>query len=107
VTLHVRSSCYQVSNHFKNLLAHFIVDFKPLHILCITFSNVYYELLVFIGFFDEKIKSIGVQNVYFPMFVSKAALEREKTHIADFAPEVVINFNKFMLSPCTLHRLLG
>jgi bifunctional glutamyl/prolyl-tRNA synthetase len=31
---------------------------------------------------------MGVQNCYFPIFVSKAALEREKDHIADFAPEV-------------------
>ena len=40
------------------------------------------------AFFDGLIKSIGVENVYFPMFVSRAALEREKEHIADFAPEV-------------------
>ncbi|XP_063299887.1 bifunctional glutamate/proline--tRNA ligase isoform X2 [Pelobates fuscus] len=39
-------------------------------------------------FFDREIKKIGVENCYFPMFVSQAALEREKTHIADFAPEV-------------------
>lgn len=41
-----------------------------------------------IAFFDKGIKKLDVENVYFPMFVSKAALEREKTHIADFAPEV-------------------
>ena len=40
------------------------------------------------GFFDAKIKSLGVENCYFPMFISKNALETEKTHIADFAPEV-------------------
>ena len=40
------------------------------------------------GFFDGEIKKLGVENVYFPMFVSQAALEKEKTHIADFAPEV-------------------
>jgi bifunctional glutamyl/prolyl-tRNA synthetase len=40
------------------------------------------------GFFDAEIKKLGVENVYFPIFVSKSALEREKTHIADFAPEV-------------------
>ena len=40
------------------------------------------------SFFDAKIKSLGVENCYFPMFISKAALETEKTHIADFAPEV-------------------
>lgn len=39
-------------------------------------------------YMDERIKSLGVENCYFPMFVSQAALEKEKTHIADFAPEV-------------------
>lgn len=29
-----------------------------------------------------------MENVYFPMFVSQKALEKEKEHIADFAPEV-------------------
>ena len=29
-----------------------------------------------------------MENVYFPMFVSKNALEKEKEHVADFAPEV-------------------
>ncbi|KAM5163294.1 bifunctional glutamate/proline--tRNA ligase isoform 4-T4 [Mantella aurantiaca] len=40
------------------------------------------------NFFDTGIKKLGVENCYFPMFVSQAALEKEKTHIADFAPEV-------------------
>ncbi|XP_039557979.1 bifunctional glutamate/proline--tRNA ligase isoform X2 [Passer montanus] len=39
-------------------------------------------------FFDAEIKKLGVENCYFPMFVSQAALETEKSHIADFAPEV-------------------
>ncbi|XP_022913832.2 bifunctional glutamate/proline--tRNA ligase [Onthophagus taurus] len=38
--------------------------------------------------FDAQIKKLGVQNCYFPMFVSQSVLEKEKTHIADFAPEV-------------------
>uniref|UniRef100_A0A2C9KCV6 Bifunctional glutamate/proline--tRNA ligase n=1 Tax=Biomphalaria glabrata TaxID=6526 RepID=A0A2C9KCV6_BIOGL len=38
--------------------------------------------------FDTAIKKMGVENCYFPMFVSHSALEKEKTHIADFAPEV-------------------
>ena len=41
-----------------------------------------------VSFFDGKIKSVGVENCYFPMFVTQAALEKEKAHIADFAPEV-------------------
>ncbi|CEF67953.1 Bifunctional glutamate/proline--tRNA ligase [Strongyloides ratti] len=40
------------------------------------------------AFFDGEIKKIGVKNCYFPMFVSAAVLEKEKDHIADFAPEV-------------------
>ncbi|KAM5238586.1 bifunctional glutamate/proline--tRNA ligase isoform 2-T2 [Ctenodactylus gundi] len=39
-------------------------------------------------FFDAEIKKLGVENCYFPIFVSQNALEKEKTHIADFAPEV-------------------
>lgn len=40
------------------------------------------------AFLDGEIKKLGVENCYFPMFVSQEALEREKEHIADFAPEV-------------------
>ena len=40
------------------------------------------------GFFDGEIKKLGVEDSYFPMFVSQAALEKEKDHIADFSPEV-------------------
>ncbi|XP_005182957.1 bifunctional glutamate/proline--tRNA ligase [Musca domestica] len=38
--------------------------------------------------FDAQITQMGVKECYFPIFVSRAALEKEKTHIADFAPEV-------------------
>ncbi|XP_058813875.1 bifunctional glutamate/proline--tRNA ligase [Topomyia yanbarensis] len=40
------------------------------------------------AWFDAEITRMGVKECYFPIFVSRAALEREKTHIADFAPEV-------------------
>lgn len=50
-------------------------------------------------FFDREIKKIGVENTYFPMFVSHQALEREKTHIADFAPEVLWNTLKYNKAP--------
>jgi len=39
-------------------------------------------------YIDEFIKSEGVENCYFPIFVSKEVLEKEKDHIADFSPEV-------------------
>ena len=41
-----------------------------------------------IAWFDDEIKKLGVQDCYFPMFVSKARLEKEKDHIEGFAPEV-------------------
>ncbi|KAL0958476.1 hypothetical protein HGRIS_000615 [Hohenbuehelia grisea] len=38
--------------------------------------------------FNREIKLLGVQNSYFPMFVSSKVLEREKDHIEGFAVEV-------------------
>ncbi|KAG0140623.1 hypothetical protein CROQUDRAFT_52934 [Cronartium quercuum f. sp. fusiforme G11] len=40
------------------------------------------------SWFDQRIKALGVENAYFPMFVSSRVLEREKDHIEGFAPEV-------------------
>ncbi|KRX87919.1 Bifunctional glutamate/proline--tRNA ligase [Trichinella pseudospiralis] len=40
------------------------------------------------AWFDRQIKLMDVTNCYFPMFVSQAALEREKSHVAGFSPEV-------------------
>ena len=39
-------------------------------------------------FFDTEIMKLGIENCYFPMFVSESRLEAEKDHIEDFAPEV-------------------
>lgn len=39
-------------------------------------------------FLDAKIKSAGVENAYFPLFVSQKNLCAEEDHIDDFAPEV-------------------
>jgi prolyl-tRNA synthetase len=38
--------------------------------------------------FDDRIKELGVQNSYFPLFVSERALNTEKDHVQGFAPEV-------------------
>lgn len=40
------------------------------------------------NFLDPRFKLNGVSNCYFPMFVSEAALSKEKAHIEGFAPEV-------------------
>ncbi|KEG15144.1 prolyl-tRNA synthetase [Trypanosoma grayi] len=39
-------------------------------------------------FLGGRIEQMGVEDCYFPMFVSKTCLEREKDHIEGFAPEV-------------------
>ncbi|KAK7514492.1 hypothetical protein IWZ03DRAFT_415897 [Phyllosticta citriasiana] len=40
------------------------------------------------GWFNTRIKSIGVRNCYFPIFISQDNLQREKEHIEGFAAEV-------------------
>ncbi|RKP14286.1 prolyl-tRNA synthetase [Piptocephalis cylindrospora] len=47
--------------------------------------NVWREIT---NFFDEAILEMGIEDTYFPMFVSNKVLEREKDHIEGFAPEV-------------------
>src|SRR6218665_3458008 len=54
--------------------------------------------------FDDEIKKMGFQNCYFPMFVSHAALETEKEHIEDFAPEV--NTCSLSVCVCVLARVV-
>lgn len=38
--------------------------------------------------FDDKIKNLGVQNAYFPLFITEDVLNTEKDHVEGFAPEV-------------------
>eukprot|EP00899_Mesostigma_viride_P014660 jgi/Mesvir1/23195/Mv22659-RA.1 len=40
------------------------------------------------AFLDGEIKKLGVENAYFPLFVSERALTAEKDHVEGFAPEV-------------------
>lgn len=37
---------------------------------------------------DERFKKTGHQNVYMPMFIPESLLQKEKDHVAGFAPEV-------------------
>jgi prolyl-tRNA synthetase len=39
---------------------------------------------------DEKFKSTGVQNAYFPMLIPERLLKREESHVEGFAPEVAV-----------------
>lgn len=38
--------------------------------------------------FTAEIEKLGVQEYYFPMLVTKTALEKEKTHLENFSPEL-------------------
>lgn len=40
------------------------------------------------NWFDSKIKESGVQNAYFPLFITEDVLMTEKEHVEGFAPEV-------------------
>ena len=39
-------------------------------------------------FFTAEIEKLGVEEAYFPLFISQSALQREKDHVEGFAPEV-------------------
>lgn len=39
---------------------------------------------------DEKFKSTGVENAYFPMLIPERLLKREENHVEGFAPEVAV-----------------
>jgi prolyl-tRNA synthetase len=40
--------------------------------------------------FNKLIKAGGVENAYFPLFIPMSFLEKEKTHVAGFSPELAI-----------------
>ncbi|XP_012532883.1 bifunctional glutamate/proline--tRNA ligase [Monomorium pharaonis] len=39
-------------------------------------------------YIEDNIKKMGVEECYFPIFVTRNVLEKEKAHVEDFAPEV-------------------
>jgi len=39
---------------------------------------------------DARIKELGVQNVYFPLFIPESVIQKEKDHIEGFAPECAV-----------------
>lgn len=56
------------------------------------------------GWFDSEIKSLGVKNSYFPVFVSRSSLEREEDHVEGFAPEVRACSTDGRLAACARPR---
>jgi len=39
---------------------------------------------------DAKLKELGVQNAYFPLFIPERLLKKEESHVEGFAPEVAV-----------------
>ncbi len=39
---------------------------------------------------NRRIKALGVQNVYFPMFIPESMIAKEKDHVEGFAPECAV-----------------
>ncbi|KAG1147035.1 hypothetical protein G6F37_004337 [Rhizopus arrhizus] len=60
-------------------------DVSGCYILRPLAYNVWKEIT---NFFDGAITEMGIEDTYFPMFVSNKVLQREKDHIEGFAPEV-------------------
>lgn len=40
--------------------------------------------------FDKSIERLGAQNAYFPLFIPMNLLQKEKTHVKGFAPELAV-----------------
>ena len=56
---------------------------------CIVFRPLSYSIWENIRqLTDERIKKIGVENAYFPLFIPEHLLSREKEHVEGFSPEV-------------------
>ena len=41
-------------------------------------------------YLDTKIKSFGVDNAYFPLFIPNSLLQKEKSHVEGFSPELAV-----------------
>ncbi|EIJ88634.1 bifunctional glutamyl/prolyl-tRNA synthetase [Nematocida parisii] len=65
-----------------------ILDYHDINGCYVLRPNGFFIWSMIKQYFTEKIESMGVKEAYFPMLVSKAALEKEKEHLDDFAPEV-------------------
>ena len=63
-------------------------------------------------FLDKEIKKMGIENSYFPLFVSDKAFSKEKDHVEGFAPEVCTALSKAepgcvaLFCPCIVHASL-
>ncbi|MFH0874873.1 MAG: proline--tRNA ligase [archaeon] len=56
---------------------------------CIVFRPYSYAIWEkVVSFVDPRLKKLGVQNAYFPLFIPESLLTKEKEHVKGFTPEV-------------------
>ncbi|MBU1110623.1 proline--tRNA ligase [Patescibacteria group bacterium] len=67
-----------------------LADYAPVK-GCIIFRPYGYALWEGIKkALDAKIKAMGVENAYFPLFIPQEFLQKEKEHVEGFAPELAV-----------------
>jgi prolyl-tRNA synthetase family I len=65
-----------------------LIDYSDISGCYILRPNAYSIWEKIQEYINKKIHDMGIKNAYFPLFVTKSALETEESHINGFAPEV-------------------
>ncbi len=65
-----------------------LIDNSPVSGCYILKPSAYFIWEQVQQFLDPQLKSLGVKNVYFPLFIPESLLKKEKKHVEGFAPEV-------------------
>ncbi|MBI2546791.1 proline--tRNA ligase [Candidatus Woesearchaeota archaeon] len=56
---------------------------------CLVFRPYSYAIWeIIVAETDKRLKKLGVQNVYFPLFIPESLLKKEAKHVEGFSPEV-------------------
>ncbi len=65
-----------------------LIEYSPVSGCIILRPRSYYVWERIRNFLDEKIKSKGIKNVYFPLLIPEELLKKESKHVEGFSPEV-------------------
>lgn len=65
-----------------------LADYSPVKGCIIIRPYGYAIWQKMMDFFNERIKQIGVENAYFPLFIPESFFKKEANHVEGFAPEL-------------------
>lgn len=65
-----------------------LIEYSAVSGCYILKPNAYFIWEQIQGFVDKDFKKVGIQNVYFPLFIPEKFLVKEQEHVQGFAPEV-------------------